>query len=375
MKADDILEAMENLDETMLSHTEDKILQNQTSNTLEKNTTFPKRSVNPGNRRRTIWAVLGIAAAFLLLAAAVHFLPKNHGQQNTTTSPGGAQMAAGSEWIILDVFPGVYYYPAGVDALSLYHFPYSTDGTGGIRFEVTKDDLGEALGKVKDADDKQAVGLSVYQCSKTPGRKNFCVLDQNGSLKLYHAYGYISHLTDGGTLEETFRTYGFPDSCKAMSIWEEREENILYQIEDKETQKKVFELLLSGVNIGLGEVNRRMVNLWKETYGNDQIQFDEASQTIRFYPGTEAQTIIHNGTDSDDTGAWEEFNWPEMNELEEAAYALWDKDSKNLLLENTDGFRLSMIIYPQVNCVSTLNGGLDVPEDKMAELIRLLEKP
>ena len=109
MKADDILEAMENLDETMLSHTEDKILQNQTSNTLEKNTTFPKRSVNPGNRRRMIWAVCGIAAAFLLLAAAIRFLPKNHGQENTTTSPGGAQMAAGSEWIILDVFPGVYY--------------------------------------------------------------------------------------------------------------------------------------------------------------------------------------------------------------------------------------------------------------------------
>ncbi|MBQ1377814.1 MAG: hypothetical protein IIY77_07560 [Lachnospiraceae bacterium] len=375
MKADDILEAMENLDDTLLSHTEDMILQRQTVPAGNKALHTVGEPRHSGNRKKDLWSVLGIAAAFLLLAAAIRFLPKNHGQENTTTSPGGAQMAAGSEWIILDVFPGVYYYPAGVDALSLYHFPYSTDGTGGIRFEVTKDDLGEALGKVKDADDKQAVGLSVYQCSKTPGRKNFCVLDQNGSLKLYHAYGYISHLTDGGTLEETFRTYGFPDSCKAMSIWEEREENILYQIEDKETQKKVFELLLSGVNIGLGEVNRRMVNLWKETYGNDQIQFDEASQTIKFYPGTEAEEIIHNGTDSDDTGAWEEFNWPEMNELEEAAYALWDKDSKNLLLENADGFRLSMIIYPQVNCVSTLDGGLDIPAEKMAELIRLLEKP
>ena len=375
MKADDILEAMENLDETMLSHTEERILQSQTSHSLEENRNIQKNFKNPGNRRRTIWAVCCSAAAILLLAAAVYFLPKNHGQQPAITPPGGNQMNAGSEWIILDAFPGIYYYPAHVDDLIRYDFPYTVDNDGGIWFSPTQDDVGEAMGKVKEADDKQVAGQSVYQCSRTPGRKNFCVLDNNGSLKLYCAYGYSVHLTEGGTLEETFRTYGFPDSCKTMSVWEEREENILYRIDDKETQKKVFERLLSGVNISMGEVNRRMVSLWKETYGNDQIQFDEASQSIKFYPGTENQTIVHNGTDPDDTGAWVENYWPDLDRLEEAAYALWGKDSKNLLLENTDGFRLSMIIYPQFNCVSMLDGGVAIPAEEMTELIRLLEKP
>ena len=82
-----------------------------------------------------------------------------------------------------------------------------------------------------------------------------------------------------------------------------------------------------------------------------------------------------HGTDPDDTGTWVENYWPDLDRLEEAAYALWGKDSKNLLLENTDGFRLSMIIYPQFNCVSMLDGGVAIPAEEMTELIRLLEKP
>ena len=64
-----------------------------------------------------------------------------------------------------------------------------------------------------------------------------------------------------------------------------------------------------------------------------------------------------------------------MCELQEAANELWHKDSKNLLIENSDGFQIELVLIPQINCATAFDGAFDISEDQMTQLMEILEEP
>jgi len=268
---------------------------------------------------------------------------------------------------------GFIYFPPSFDIREKYGLV--TDPTKGLtldnRYEISKKDLGEIMGTVGQCENADLIGKTVYHFASYPESNAICILDLGGSYEFYYSYGYSVDMekNPGKTSDYILETYGFPDACARVEI-ESMDLSPISNITDTGTIKEICELLRGCENIGLDGAERRFAEVWYNTYGNDNVFYDEEKHTMVYkslgkdleptkYSVGEDGTSISTAVPDDD---------------HELAQELWTKGEKCMTLWTKDDFGVFVDFFPSVGMFFTCNGQFVISEEASIRLSELLEK-
>ena len=173
---------------------------------------------------------------------------------------------------------------------------------------ITKEDIGEYAGVVtgtKDDENGNDVGRKVYHYSKYPDNSSILILEEDDTYSFISTIGYEIDFEEGDLSNEIFTKYGLPEKGIKIEVYG-NDDQLIHTITDMERIEKVIDLLNNCTNIGLTENNRRLVEAWKEQYGNDAVYLDEDTGLISyrpeaFYPATETAAEISTETSMEET--------------------------------------------------------------------------
>lgn len=237
---------------------------------------------------------------------------------------------------------------------------------------ITEEDVGEYFGtvtSVKNAD-KDFIGSKVYHYSKYPKNKAILIVEVGNSYVFVCTYGYIISVPDWGTANDVFSQYGLPQNGTKLEVYDIDGE-LIRTITDIETIEAVIDLIKNCTNIGIYEKNRRLVQAWKDTYGNEYVSLDEETGEI-LYQSIPLQSETSAETDVSASGGVETGSEEPMLPLEDMAFELWKTGALNLVIEVEDGYRI-YILYSPISCTFSLfNGSFDMTIEQVHELESIL---
>ena len=173
---------------------------------------------------------------------------------------------------------------------------------------ITKEDIGEYAGVVtgtKDDENGNDVGKKVYHYSKYPENSSILILEEDDRYSFISTVGYEIDFAEGELSDAIFAKYGLPEKGIKIEVYD-NDDQLIHTITDMDSIEKVIDLLNKCTNIGLTENNRRLVEAWKEQYGNDAVYVDESTGLISyrpeaFYPATETAAEISTETSMEET--------------------------------------------------------------------------
>lgn len=173
---------------------------------------------------------------------------------------------------------------------------------------ITKEDIGEYAGVVtgtKDDENGNDVGRKVYHYSKYPENSSILILEEDDRYSFISTIGYEIEFEEGDLSNSIFTKYGLPEKGIKIEVYD-NDDQLIHTITDMDRIEKVIDLLNKCTNIGLTENNRRLVEAWKEQYGNDAVYVDESTGLISyrpeaFYPATETAAEISTETSMEET--------------------------------------------------------------------------
>ncbi|MBQ1378092.1 MAG: hypothetical protein IIY77_08985 [Lachnospiraceae bacterium] len=344
MKANTILDVINDIDDEMIRHTGD----------------LRERA---GRSRSWIrWAAA--AACLFLIAGAVWFLARPKGK-GTIIIPSETGELLQALAVQIDSMPAEYY-----ELGEQRHAEY------GLPEKVSAEELGGVLGIVTGSLDTKLIGKKAYYYKNAPEKKNICIIDvssgPDSDYRVYQAYGYTLYTPAGITMSEAFSVYGFPEKFRSIAVYDavyDAEHILRCTITDREKQRILTELLLNGISTEGNILKQRAADLWKETFGNEQYRVNERGDLVLF-PEGEGRFITE--TDSDGTESVQ-FRWPERDQLEKQVYDFFNEGAVSLEFENTEGFKCLIYIQPRTRTVTAFNGGFDFSEEKMSELVEFLQ--
>ena len=234
---------------------------------------------------------------------------------------------------------------------------------------ISQEDIGEYIGVVggiKNNRSENIVGKKAYHYSKYPENNSIIVVDLDDSYAFFCSYGYKIEISLGETLTNAFAKYDLPEKGVKIEIYNYNEE-LVRTITQKSDIEKIIQILDNCRNIGYAEQNRRLVQAWNAAYDNDYIYLNQESGAIEYKDLSGNATTQENNETKISVGI-ETKTEDERLSIEDLADELWHKDSLILIIEVSEGYRITLIYCPVARTISAFDGSFDLTEEKMKEI-------
>jgi hypothetical protein len=237
--------------------------------------------------------------------------------------------------------------------------------------QIKKIARGEQIGIITESSDPRLIGCKVYHFTEAPDSDLSCIVDT--------PYGYIFGkftffkcclINEIGSSSDIFLSaYGLPDSLNIIGV-RSNDKQHLFVMEDERSIEAFFEILSGKNNIGSAEYNRRLVQIWNQTYGNDDIVFDP--ETGSWGVRTKASTEITNAPDSSGNMIVQGNPAPGI-EIYEKALALWKKDMRTITIITDNDLQLTIEYFPITRIFKGANGYYELSIEEAGILNDLLQ--
>lgn len=330
---------------------------------IEESENAPQVEKKKISKMAWLLPLAGVVAIVLLIGVGVLF---QNGKKQTSMSSEEKRHEDLGYCIYLDNIAGVEFHSADAEDKIRYGLP--SDGSDII---LSQSDIGEYIGTVSDDRGQELVGKKAYHYAKYPKYNSIIIVELEDSYALFCAYGYSVDVPLGDSLKDAFTKYGLPEKGVKIEVYDHNEE-LIRTITERSDIEQIVEILVSCNNIGYTEPNRRLVQAWNETYGNDYVYLDEKSGTIKYRDIIIDQTIQESITNSS-FGGVETKSEGERLPVEDMAHELWNKDSLELIIEVSEGYRIRLNYCPLARKISAFNGAFDLTEEKMKKLDALVK--
>lgn len=330
---------------------------------IEESENVPQVEKKKISKMAWLLPLAGVVAIVLLIGVGVLF---QNGKKQTSMSSEEKRHEDLGYCIYLDNIAGVEFHSADAEDIIRYGLP--SDGSDII---LSQSDIGEYIGTVSDDRGQELVGKKAYHYAKYPNYNSIIIVELEDSYALFCAYGYSVDVPLGDSLKDAFTKYGLPEKGVKIEVYDHNEK-LIRTITERSDIEQIVEILVSCNNIGYTEPNRRLVQAWNETYGNDYVYLDEKSGTIKYRDIIIDQTIQESITKSS-FGGVETKSEGERLPVEDMADELWHKDSLELIIEVSEGYRIRLNYCPLARKISAFNGAFDLTEEKMKKLDALLK--
>ena len=215
-------------------------------------------------------------------------------------------------------------------------------------YQIQEQDLGEQMGIITDCADASLIGKTVYHYASYPDSRAICILEHDGAYVFYCA-DYIDITVKEDDLSDVlFAGYGFPENCASIGV-RDQEGRKLFTITDEAVIKEITALMSGCGNIGVQEASARRIQLWKDTYSNDDVYYDEEQKMILF------QSI--------------EVHYPEgYQDPYDLAHQLWSEGERFLVMEAKDGLNLYVDYFPALRLFSSQNASFGLSDKQIESL-------
>ena len=333
---------------------------------IEESENAPQVEKKKISKMAWLLPLAGVVAIVLLIGVGVLF---QNGKKQTSMSSEEKRYEDVAYCIYLDNIAGVEFHSANAEDKIRYGLP--SDGSDII---FSQSDIGEYIGTVsgiKYDRGQELVGKKAYHYAKYPNYNSIIIVELEDSYSLFCAYGYSVDVPLGDSLKDAFTKYGLPEKGVKIEVYDHNEK-LIRTITERSDIEQIVEILVSCNNIGYTEPNRRLVQVWNETYGNDYVYLDEKSGTIKYRDIIIDQTIQESITKSS-LGGVETKSEGERLPVEDMAHELWNKDSLELIIEVSEGYRIRLNYCPLARTISAFNGAFDLTEEKMKKLDALVK--
>lgn len=309
---------------------------------------------------KTAWLLPIAGAVVIVLLIGVGFLFQNSKKQTSTNSDGKKCEALGSI-IYLDNNVDLEYHSTNAEDRIRYGLPADISD-----ITISKTDIGEYIGTVsgiKNAGAENIVGKKAYHYTKYPVNNSIIIVDLEDSYAFFCTYGYVIEVPLGDSLKDAFTKYGLPEKGVKIEIYNYNGE-LVRTITERNDIELIVQTLVNCNNIGYTEQNRRLVQAWNEAYGNDYVYLNEESGSIEYKDVSIEPTTQESNTKSISVGI-ETKAEDERLPVEDLADELWHKDSFELIIEVSEGYRITLNYCPVARTISAYNGTFDLTEEKM----------
>ena len=237
--------------------------------------------------------------------------------------------------------------------------------------QIKKIARGEQMGIITDSSDPRLIGCKVYHFTEAPDSDLSCIVDT--------PYGYIFGkftffkcclINEIGSSSDIFLSaYGLPDSLNIIGV-RSNDKQHLFVMEDERSIEAFFEILSGKNNIGSIEYNQRLAQIWRQTYGNDDIVFDPETGLcgVRVNASTETTTSsdISGNTIAQSSSA------PGI-EIYEKALSLWKKDMRIITIITDNDLQLTIEYFPITRIFKGANGYYELSVEEADALNDLLK--
>lgn len=318
MKREDISDALDVLDDDL----------------IEQTGAVRNKKEHPYKKWRK-WGTLAACAGIILVAVRIlpdlstnmHSgnIPDVTGGKKTAVEDDNTSEFTGNESLAIDDIA----YEFGLNAMN--YFPISFEEriryglvekdavglTAENTYQITKDDLGEAMGRVENSEDKSLVGCTVYHFASFPDNDAICIVDKKGAYAFYVADGIALSDEIGQNFNRVLEAYNMPESVTELEIQTGDWQTVL-TITDKEDISTICALLSDKENIGLQANEKRYAKLWYDTYGN--------------------QDVYYNG---------ETMSYSEDSDYDKA-HTLWSKGERVVWITTDRGLRFYFLYTPSI---------------------------
>lgn len=330
MKKEDLFEAMGQIDE---KHTEEA------------------REAVPASSAWRKWAAAAACFAFVFAGAAAYRTWTVPTAENNTNTTATTEETVSTENSIAYGMKlegeNIIYFPISFEERIRYGLvpPDAVGLTKENDYQITEADLGEVMGEIDTCGDEELIGCTVYHFAKFPELDSICIVDLGERYAFYTADGIDLGLKEGHSADAVLAGYDLPDSVTKMELqngsWE-----TLRIIEDREVIEAFCAVLVGKTDMGLQAHNQRLADVWKETYGNEDVYCDGET--------------MHYGSDP-----------AEYDRLSDQAHALWGEGEMVVWLETECGFRFYFLFVPSTNAISGF-GYYPLSPEETDGLVRLL---
>lgn len=241
----------------------------------------------------------------------------------------------------------------------------ATTVSGETLLPITEDDLGEKLGEVTGG---SLHGCAVYHAARYPSLDSICIVDTPDGYLYYTASFLTLDYAIGQNSNAVLAAYGLPDSVVKAEVLS-GEGEVLLTLTEAET-REIFAILADKTNIGMAENNRLYAKLWQDTYGNDDIYYDEESGTVREKNIPKEGTAYTYTTEDGVTVAVEVSDDAEFEELKSA---LWHTGQCQIRIMTARGFYFTVTYTPSIRTCSVGDGYYRLSEAETARMNDLLK--
>ncbi|MBQ8748075.1 MAG: hypothetical protein IJZ08_09465 [Clostridia bacterium] len=230
---------------------------------------------------------------------------------------------------------------------------------------ITEADLGERMGTVTGG---SLHGCTVHHAARYPSLDSICIVDTPDGYLYYTASWLTLEDAIGQNSDAVLAAYGLPDFAAEAEVLS-GEGEVLLALTEAET-REILAILADKTNIGMAENNRLYANLWQDTYGNDDIYYDEESGTVREKNiPTERKTYTYT-TEDGVTVAVEVNGNTDVYELKSA---LFHTGQRQILIATDRGFYFTVTYTPSIRTCSVGDGYYRLSEAESARMNTLLK--
>ncbi len=229
---------------------------------------------------------------------------------------------------------------------------------------ITEDDLGEKLGEVTGG---SLHGCAVYHAARYPSLDSICIVDTPDGYLCYTASWLSLDYVIGQSSDAVLAAYGLPDSAVEAEVLS-GEGDVLLTLTEAEI-REILAILADKTNIGMAENNRLYAELWRDTYGNDDVYYDEESGTVREKNLPKEGTTYTYTTEDGVTVAVEVGGDTTVGELKRA---LWHTGQRQIRLTTARGFYFTVTYTPSIGTFSVGDGYYPLTEAETRQMSALL---
>lgn len=310
--------------------------------------------------RNSVWIKIGaIAACLCLVTVIVYIIPKHINQSKTTENTTNTNIVSN---IYIGDQKDLIYHEANADDRIRYGLPGDIS-----EVVISKSDLGEYIGNVGGVMNdmvEDIVGKKVYHYARFPELKSIVIIEIDESYAFFCTYGYTVNIDIGESMGNALNSYELPERGVKIEIYN-CDGELVRIASNKSDMETLVDVLKGSNNIGFEELNRRLVSVWYERYGNDYVYLDEEG-FIAY------KDVSVDGEDTDDKANASGVIGTESEKsrvpVKDLANELWRRDAFELVIEDNQGFRIILNYMPASGTISAFDGVFALTEEDMTLL-------
>lgn len=318
---------------------------------------FIEEADAPAKKRRFVLLKWGAAACLCLVLGGMAAYQMNlfpgvfdtHDASHTVEGVGkGTSIIdeqAEASSIYLNGNQDALYFPISFQERVMYGLV--PDGAEGLTpentYQITEQDLGETMGTVTGGGESELNGCTAYHFARYPELDSICIVDTPQGYAFYVCGGLWVETMPGELSDKILEAYGLPDALARMEI-QAPDFTYLFDIEDTHTIQAVFQILFGKSNSGLEANERRFAQLWYDTWGNEDVYYNEQEGCCAY------RTL----------------------DAVERAQNLWTEGERVISIINNQGYQLMIDYFPSIRTFICGDGYYELSEEEAQALNTLL---